>query len=172
MYSDVSVLSRAIVMQGKAQKLVKAGDKLAGFVIADIQRRAIVIKKGNQSQLMLIDGQDKKIAAKKSESRTMISRRDIKAKFQDLDSLARDIQVAPATRGKQHGLWVRNLRAGSLFSKAGLQKDDVILDVGGMSVAKGANPATFFQLFDREKVILNVLRNGKPMQVVLILTGK
>lgn len=171
-YSDVAVLSRAVTLEGSKQKLVKIGDKLSGFTIAEIQRRAIVLQKGNQKQLLLIDAVDKKIAAKKGEARKMLSRREVKAKLQDLDSLARDIQLAPATRGKQKGLWVQKLRAGSLFSKAGLQKDDVVLSVGGKAVAQGVNPVSLFKLLDQQQVNVNILRNGKPMQIVLILTGK
>lgn len=172
MYSDVSVLSRAVTLVGNKQELMKIGDKLDGFIISEIQRRGIVLKKGNNRQLLLIDSQDKKIVAKKGESRKMLSRRELKAKLQDLDSLSRDIQLAPATRGKQQGLWVRQLRAGSLFSKAGLQKDDVVLKLGGQAVAKGANPVTLFKLLDREQVVVDILRDGKPMQLVLLLTGK
>lgn len=171
-YSDVSVLSRAVTLDGSKQKLVKAGDKVSGFKIVEIQRRAIVLQKGNQRQLLLIDNADKKIAAQKGESRKMLSRKQVKAKLQDLDALAKEIQLAPATRGKQKGLWVRQLRADSLFSKAGLQKDDVVLTVGGITVAQGANPVTLFKLLDQEKVIVDILRDGKPMQLVLILTGK
>ncbi len=171
-HSDVSVLSRAITLEGNKQKLVKVGDKLSGFKIVEIQRRAIVLQKGNQKQLLLIDNADKKIAAKRGEARKMLSRRDLKAKLQDLDSLARDIQFAPATRGKPKGLWVRQLRAGSLFSKAGLQKDDVVLSVGGNPVAQGVNPVTLFKLLDQQQVNVDILRDGKPIQLVLILTGK
>ncbi|BDQ38453.1 hypothetical protein SYK_28130 [Pseudodesulfovibrio nedwellii] len=171
-YSDVTVLSRAVTLQGNKQKLVKIGDKLSGFKIVEIQRRAIVLQKGNQKQLLLIDNTDKKIAAKKGVARKMLPRRDLKAKLQDLDSLSRDIQFAPATRGKQKGLWVRQLRAGSLFSKAGLQKDDVVLSVGGSLVAHGVNPLTLFKLLDQPQVNVGILRDGKPIQLVLILTGK
>lgn len=171
-YSNVSVLSRAITLEGNKQKLVKVGDKLSGFKIVEIQRRAIVLQKGSQKQLLLIDNTDKKIAAKKGEARKMLSRRELKAKLQDLDSLSKDIQFAPATRGKQKGLWVRMLRAGSLFSKAGLQKDDVVLSVGGRPVAQGLNPLTLFKLLDQPQVNVGILRDGKPMQLVLILTGK
>lgn len=171
-YSDVSVLSRAVTLEGNKQKLVKIGDKLSGFTIVEIQRRAIVLQRGGQRQLLLIDTIDKKIAAKSGHSRKMFSRKEIKAKLQDLDSLARDIVFAPATRGKQKGLWVRELRAGSLFSKVGLQKDDVVLSVGGNPVAQGVNPVSLFKLLDQQQVNVDILRNGKLIQLVLILTGK
>lgn len=171
MYSDVSILSRAVVFENKVQRLVKIGDTISGYAIDDIQRRAIVLKKGSQSQLLLIDAQDKNTAGKKSEARKMLSRQTLKAKLQDLDALAKEIQLAPATRGKQQGLWIRQLQAGSLFSKAGLQKDDVLLNVGGMDVAK-ANPVTLFKMLEKDQVVVSLLRNGKPMQLVLLLTGK
>ena len=171
MCSSVAKISRAIVFHNKRQTIMKVGDKLAGFVISDIQRRAIVLKKGNQSQLLLIDDQDRKIAAKKPQTRMMVSRKEIKSKLQDLDALAKEIQLAPATRGKQEGLWVRQLQSRSLFSKVGLQKDDVLLTVGGMKVTK-TNPVSLFKLLDQQQVNVNLLRDGKPMQLTLILTGK
>lgn len=171
-YSDISVLSRAIVLAGHAQNLVRVGSKLSGFTVTEIKRRAIVLKKGKNRQLLIIDTEDKKIAAKKPEARRMLSRKALKAKLQDIDSLARDIQLAPATRGKSRGLWVSRLRSDSLFSKAGLQKDDVILTVGGEHVAEGGNPIKLFGLLDRSQVEVNILRNGKPMTLVLLLTGK
>lgn len=172
MYSDVNALSRAIVLVGSRQRLMKIGQPLEGFKIVDIQRRAIVLQKGNQRQLLLMDVKDKKTIGKKSSGRRMLSRKELKAKFQDLDSLARDIKLAPATRGKVKGLWVQQLRAGSLFSQAGLLRNDVILKVGGQSVAGGANPLSMFKMLDRNQVVVDILRNNRPMQLVLILTGK
>jgi type II secretion system protein C len=171
MYSEVSVLSRAVVLEGNRQSLVKVGDKLSGFDIAEIQRRAIVLQRGKQRQLLLIDAADKKSVGKQSEERKMFSRDMIKDKLKDLDALARDIQLSVATRGKQQGLWVRQLRAGSLFSKAGLRKDDVILTVGGQPVAKGANPVALIKLLEQSEVVVDILRDGKQMQLVLLLTG-
>lgn len=170
MYSDVPVFSRAVILTNNKQKLVKIGDTLSGFKVEEIRRRAIVLVKGRQRQLLLIDKHDKKIASKKGESRKMISRSEIKKKLQNLDALAKDISVAPATRGKQKGLWVRQLRQGSLFSKAGLEKDDVVLKIGGEPVVGGVNPLGFFKMLDRDQVVVDVLRRGKPMQLVLILS--
>ena len=170
-YSSVPALSRAVILQGSTQKLVKAGDDVSGFKISEIQRRAIVLEKGKVHQLLLIDKTDKTVAAKSDEARTMLSRTSVKAVLQDLDALSKQIWLAPATRGKQQGLWVRDLRAGTLFSKAGLQKDDVILNIGGKSVTKNVNPVTLFKLLDNERVVVDILRDGKPMQLVLILTG-
>ena len=170
-YSSVPALSRAVILEGSTQKLVKAGDDVSGFKISEIQRRAIVLEKGKVHQLLLIDKTDKTVAAKSDEARTMLPRASVKAVLQDLDALSKQIWLAPATRGKQQGLWVRDLRAGTMFSKAGLQKDDVILKVGGKSVTKNVNPVTLFKLLDNEQVVVDILRDGKPMQLVLILTG-
>ncbi len=171
MYSDFVGLSRAVTLGGNKQKMVKVGDKLSGFVIDEIQRRAIVLRRGKDRQLLLIDNADKKIAAKSANSRSTIARKDLKAKFQDLDALSRDIQLAPATRGKQRGLWIRRLRQGSMFSKVGLRKDDVLLKLDGTPVAKGANPLALMRLLDQDRVVVDILRDGKPMQLVLIITG-
>ncbi|MGE4553007.1 MAG: PDZ domain-containing protein [Desulfovibrionaceae bacterium] len=170
--SDVPAWSRAVTLEGSEQKLLKVGDAIAGFKIIEIQRRAVVLQQGNQQQLLLIDVADKPIAAKQGEARAMLSRAELKAKAQDLDALARDIQFAVAKRGNQEGLWVRQLRAGSVFSKAGLQKDDVILAVGGQSVTQNVNPLQMFKLLDRDQVPVDLLRDGKPMKLLLILTGK
>lgn len=172
MFSDVSALSRAIVLAGNKQRIMKIGDPLEGFKIADIQRRAIVLQKGTLRQLLLIDVKDKKNVGKTVSGRRMLSRKELKAKFQDLDALARDIKLAPATRGKLQGLWVQQLRAGSLFSKAGLERDDVILKVGGQAVVGGANPLSMFKMLDQKQVVVDILRKNKPMKLVLILTGK
>lgn len=171
MYSDVSELSRAVILKGNRQQLIKIGQPLEGFKVADIQRRAIVLQKGGQRQLLLIDVADKKTVGKASTGRKMLPRKELKSKLQDLDALSRDIKLAPATRGKAKGLWVQQLRAGSVFNRAGLQKDDVILKVGGQSVVGGANPLSMFKMLDREQVAVDILRNNRPMQLVVILTG-
>lgn len=172
MYSDVTKFSRAVILDGNKQRLVKVGDKLTGgLAIVEIRRRAVVLLRGTSRQLLLIDSTDKKIASKKGEDRKMLSRQEVKSKIQDLDSLARDIQFVPASRGKEQGLWVRHLRSGSLFSKAGLERDDVVLDIEGQSVIN-VNPISLFQLLDKPQVRVKLLRDGKPMQLILILTGK
>lgn len=52
---DVTPLSRAIVLEGDKQRLVKVGDSLGGHSISEIQRRAVVLLKGGQKQVLLID---------------------------------------------------------------------------------------------------------------------
>lgn len=162
--------SRAVVLEGDKQQLIRIGQKLAGYTVSEIQRRAIVLTKGKKRQLLLIDAEDRKIAAGAGNARKMLSRKAVKARFQNLDSLAQDIQLVPATRGKQEGLWVRHLRPASLFGRAGLRRDDVLLTVQGEPVAT-ANPLSLFRLLDEPQIRVELLREGQPMQLVLILTG-
>lgn len=169
-YSDVELFSRAITLKGASQNLLKVGDSVGGFKILEIQRRAIVLERGKKRELLLIDKADKKIAAQSSRSRSSLSRKVVKAQLQDLDELSKDISLSPATRGKQKGLWVRRLRKGSLFGKAGLKLNDVILSIAGTPVV-GANPVALFELLNEKRVAVDILRDGRPMQLVIHLSG-
>jgi len=170
MYSDVAIFSRAVILQGNKQKLVKVGDSLAGFTIAEIQRRAIVLKKGGQRQLLLIDAADKKNIGRTKVSGPQFSRRDIKRQLQDMDGLAEDIRLAVVEHDGKKRFLVRQLRAGSLFSKAGLHKGDVVLKVGGQDVVVKTDPANLFHLLKQERVFVDIVRNGRPTRLVLLMT--
>ncbi|WP_187170456.1 type II secretion system protein N [Salidesulfovibrio onnuriiensis] len=54
-YCDAAPLSRAIILEGDKQRLVKVGDSLAGHSIAEIQRRALVLSKGGEKKVLLIE---------------------------------------------------------------------------------------------------------------------
>lgn len=52
---DISSFSRAIILEGSKQRLVSLGDPLGGYIITEVQRRALVLTKRGEKKVLLIE---------------------------------------------------------------------------------------------------------------------
>jgi len=57
-YCDVAPFSRAIILEGDKQRLVKVGDSLNGHPISEIRRRAVVFDESGEKKVLLIELED------------------------------------------------------------------------------------------------------------------
>lgn len=170
MSSDIPSLSRAVVMENNVQRLIKPGDTLGGARVAEIRRRAVVVEAGGRRLLLALDTGEGAAATLESYGRTALSRTEVKHALQDLPSLSGSIRFAPAEHDEERRLWVRQISPDGLFGRAGLKKGDIILRVGGQDVNLDTRPEDFFNLLERDRVDVDLVRDGSPFTLSLAWT--
>ena len=161
----------------KKQRLVKAGDLVAGAKVVRIKRNAIDLLVNNQERtLKIAESKEGPIvpppsgapapppAASPAASRgtTVISRSEIDAGLQDMGSLLRQAQVRPYFEGGvPEGFIISNIRPGSLYQKLGAVDGDIIQEVNGRKIRTA----------DDVMGLLNTIKSGSNMSMTIKRRG-
>ena len=171
MVSDTPSLSRAVVLKGKVQWMVKLDDTLEGTRVVEIRRRVLVLEVGGQRRRLVLDPPSSMGGRRdKPAGRIPFSRAAVKLALRDIPALSENIRFAEVAHGGHRRLWIRQIRPESLFGKAGLKKGDIILRVGGQGVDKDTRPEDFFNLIENRQVDVDLVRDGSPLTLSLVLT--
>jgi type II secretory pathway component PulC len=170
MSSDIPSLSRAVVMENNVQRLIRPGDTLEGTRVAEIRRRAVVVEAGGKRQLLVLDAGADAAETIGNFGPTELSISEVKQALQDIPALAGSIRFALAEHDEERRLWVRQIRPDSLFGKAGLKKGDIIMRVGGQEVNLDTRPEDLFNLLERDRVDVDLVRDGSPLTLSLAWT--
>lgn len=103
-----------------------------------------------------------KITAK-GENSFVIDRAELDDAIANLDKLYTQVRAVPHFKdGKPDGLKLLSIKAGSIFSKLGLQRGDVLSRINGndLDIKKGLE--IFNQLKNESKITLDIDRRGSP----------
>lgn len=163
--SDPS-LSRVIVLVNGKQESYGRGFTVGGWVIARIERRAIVLSHGDLSERLLIDDPASLTGSPVGNTdgeAVRIARSSLKAQLSDIQGLARDVSMAPASSGAHSGMRITSLRAGSLMQELGLQQGDLVLSANNTPIRSFADLGAITNLADAPAITLTVLRNEKEI---------
>jgi general secretion pathway protein C len=91
----------------------------------------------------------------------VVARAEIDAALVNLDKLFTEIRAVPQFEGgKTTGLKLLSIRQGSLFSKLGLQRNDVLERVNGQPFDMQKGMEIFGQLKDSDRISIDLIRNG------------
>jgi len=159
----------------KKQRLVKAGDLVAGAKVVRIKRNAIDLLVNNQERtLKIAESKEGPIVppppgappptASPAATRgtTVISRSEIDQGLQDMGSLLRQAQVRPYFEGGvPEGFIISNIRPGSLYQKLGAVDGDIIQEVNGRKIRTA----------DDVMGLLNTIKSGSNMSMTIKRRG-
>ncbi len=160
-YSDDPSLRRAIVLQGSAQNILKTGEGVEGLPIKEIMRRAVILTRDGQDELMVIDGNDAEVALKASRQNT-VSRKWFKGQLMNLSKLVKGIQLRDAAYGEKKGVLVQNMAPDSIFKELGLKVGDLLLKVNDIPFTKYRSPIEALNLLNKsDEVKIDLLRIDK-----------
>jgi general secretion pathway protein C len=159
----------------KGQDLYRLRDDVGGgWLIAEIDVNKIVLKRGEEKEVVevkffaaeppkpqAVGGAD----ATRSEIR--LDSRDVQASLSDLNKIMTQARVVPnMDGGKISGYTVFNIVPGSLYTKLGVQNNDVMERVNGVEIK---SPDALYQLFQQirneKKIVLDLRRSGTRKSV-------
>lgn len=168
MHSDIAGLSRAVILEGNEQRMIKVGEPLEGYTVAAIERREVILAKGGLQHVLRIDRDEKASTPPPPppEDKKSDRTKDIEAgaeKYQPPEDGARFVRRR--MNGK-HGLWLSELQTDSPFSMAGLKVGDMVLTVDGQPVPPMTGPGVK-NMMTRPGTRLGILREGVPVEVVV-----
>lgn len=165
-YSMDDALRRAIIQTGNDQKILRQGDKIGGYVIDDIRRRAVVVERGSKREVIVIDKDDASVASRASSMRPL-SRKELDGYFGDLAKVADDVRIAPVRQGKSGALAVTSLREGSPLFEAGLRPRDVLLSANGRTLSDPADLLRLRDMLRENRITLEIMRDKSPLTLNL-----
>jgi general secretion pathway protein C len=161
----------------KKQRLVKAGDLVAGAKVIRVKRNAIDLLVNDQERtLKMVETKEGPIVAPLGvpppaappppsaapRGTTVISRSEVDAGLQDMGSLLRQAQIRPYFEGGvPDGFLISNIRPGSLYQKMGAVDGDIIQEVNGRPIRTA----------DDVMGLLNTIKAGSSMSMTIKRRG-
>ena len=154
----------------KKQRLVKAGDVVAGAKVIRVRRNAIDLLVNDQERtLKMVETKEGSIVPPQAvppptpppaapRGTTVISRSEVDAGLQDMGSLLRQAQIRPYFEaGVPNGFLISNIRPGSLYQKMGAVDGDIIQEVNGRPIRTA----------DDVMGLLNTIKAGSSMSMTI-----
>ncbi len=156
----------------RKQRLVKAGDLVAGARVVRVNRNAIVLLVNNQERtLRMVEANEGPIVppppaapiAAAPGGATVINRSEVDAGLQDMGSLLRQAQIRPFfNAGVPEGFLISNIRPGSLYQKMGVLDGDIIQEVNNRPI----------QTADDVMGLLNTIKGSSTLSMTIKRQGK
>lgn len=158
----------------KKQRLVKAGDLIAGAKVVRVRRNAVDLIVNNQERILKMAEMKEEPIVPPAAIRptattaavpgrpTIVSRAEIEAGLQDMGSMLRQAQVRPYfTAGAPDGFMISQIRPDSLYRKMGIMDGDVIQEVNNRRI----------QTADDLMGLLNIVKSGSSMSLTIKRRG-
>ena len=142
-----------------------------GWLIHSIDKNRIVLRKGANEELLevvFIDGRpntETGTGLKPASAKTglRLDPRDVEGALSDMNTVMTQARVTPNIEGgKTNGYKIFNIAQGSIYTKLGIQNNDVVQRVNGVEIN---NPDTLYKLFQQikseRKITLDFSRDGR-----------
>jgi general secretion pathway protein C len=159
----------------RKQRLVKAGDIVAGAKVVRVRRNALdLLVDGQEMVLKMIETKEAPILppAQGGMASTgvppppgaiSVNRSEIQEALKDMGSLLRQAQIRPYFNGGvPDGFMINSIRRGSLYQKMGIANGDIIQEVNNQKI----------QTADDMTGLLNTIRSGASLSLTIKRRGK
>ena len=189
MVAEPAEWSFAVLDDGEndEERLMRAGQKVAEFTLAAIQRERVVLAKGGAFECVVLGEKAKKKPKRPSPSKSVgktsssskikdgikktgknqyeIDREMLNEQLNDLSNLSKGARVIPHYRdGRPQGFKIVGVRPGSLYSHIGVRSGDVLKGVNGEEIT---SPNKALELYEQLKnsgnVNVEVERRGRKV---------
>ncbi len=109
------------------------------------------------------EGEKGPLVKQEGRGKFTVDQREVDDAIANLDKLYTDIRAVPNFSGnKVSGMKIHSVKNGSLFSKLGLKRGDVLQKINGLELDVKQGFAIFNQLKDQKNITLDLLRQGQP----------
>ena len=93
----------------------------------------------------------------------IIDQSEVDDALSNLDRLYTEVRIVPNFKdGKPAGMKVLAIKPGSIFSKLGLQRGDVLERINGLDLDIKSGMKLFGQLKDQKNLKIELVRRGEP----------
>ena len=155
----------------RKQRLVKAGDVVAGAKLVRINRNAVdLLVDGQERTLKMVETKEAPIlppsasgaaAPSVSPGSFVLNRSEIGAGLQDMGSMLRQAQVRPYfNAGVPDGFMISSIQAGSLYQKMGMVDGDIIQGVDNRKIQTADDMMSLFNTFKNASTMALSIRRG------------
>ncbi len=161
------VLKGAIFGDGK-EIFVKEGGKIKDYKLEKVFPYGVSLSSGGKEYFLAFKPREAKgkryvLSSTPYSHEIVISRREIEAITRDPAKMFTQIRLVPYVRkGKTEGFIFEWVKPGSVFSRLGIRRGDILVSINGMTITSGEDAFR----------ILQMLRNEPNLKVVLIRRGR
>ena len=169
----------------KANDLFGMGQKIADeYKIINIQRKRVTFQHGNRVEYLDLDedpnaAKKPAVAGKKDEGggaegvkevspgKYIVAQSELDSTLTNLNQVAMQARIVPNfDGGKANGFKMFQIKPGSIYSKIGLQNEDVITKINGFEMNSPDKALEIYgKLKDTKHITVDVMRRGKPMNM-------
>ncbi len=155
----------------KRQGLYKTGDKVLDATIRRILREKVVLRVGDKDEVLEMTQND--LASKKGgrtaqsqsgEGHTItVGRKDLQDSIKNINQLLTEVRIRPnMNKGKPDGLALTYIKQGSMFTKLGLKRGDVITGLNGKPINSPEDAFSFYKSLEMgSDISLSIRRDGE-----------
>ena len=161
-YSDIPKACRAIITHENKQKLYKLSDQIDDWELLEIRRGAVVLAKGAEKELLLVDENETMIGSGTGSRITqkVISRGYAQNQLRNLERLADSVAVVPKRIDGTQGLLIQTIRKRSFLHDMGLRKNDLLVKANNQSFMSLGDITSLMSMLEDESISLEILRDG------------
>jgi len=159
----------------RKQDLYRRGDSIQDATIKKILRGKVILRVGDKDEILTMEevnlspnsGHSPSSITHNTGPTITIDRQDLQASLKDIGKLMTQVRVRPYFKdGKAEGLFISRIRAGSVFTKLGLQNGDIVQGINGSPIR---SPDDVFSLYENLKsgsrVSLQFTRKGESKTI-------
>jgi general secretion pathway protein C len=159
----------AVIEDGtkKKQGLYKVGDTVQGAEIRKILRQKVVLRIGNNDEVLSMDEKPKSesgtTARPSSRKSISLPRADVQKSLEDVSTLLSQARIQPHFKGgKPDGFRLSQIKPDSVFTNMGFKNGDIVHGINNKPIRTTNDIVTFYQnLRSGEEISLEITRRGR-----------
>ena len=153
----------------KTQDLYRPGDTVATATILRILRGMVVLRVGNQDEILSMEdegldgkGRPGEVPVPSKANVVSVKKAEIDSALSDMSKILMEARIRPYfTAGKADGFLVTRIKTGSIFQQMGLENGDIIQGVNNQAIESPDRLLDLYKgLRDGSEIVLNLKRRG------------
>ena len=159
----------------REQGLYRVGDPIQDAVIVNILRGRVVLRKGDEDQILVMEtletSSKQDVPASPgpggAESTITVGRADVTDSLKNINKLLTQVRIRPHLHnGKPDGFMLSYISRGSIFSRLGLQRGDIIKQLNGAPINTPEDAFSFYKALESgSDLSLDIVRKGEPKTI-------
>lgn len=156
--------NRAILVIDSRQAAYGPGSEIKGWKISHIDRRRIVLEKGERRERLLVGGRELTAPQTKSPAvNGQLNRNELEKAMRNIPALLTQAGFEPGQRNGIMGLSLTFVKPESIFGRLGLRANDLLVRANGQPLTNLGDLAGLGNLAAEDTLRVELLRDGQNM---------
>ncbi len=159
----------------RKQGLYKAGDTVLDATIRRILRGKVVLRVGDKDEILEMKQNDRRSGKGSRASKgtsgdgytITVGKKDLQDSIRNINQLLTEVRIRPnMSNGKPDGLSLAYIKRGSIFTKLGLKKGDIITGLNGKPINSPEDAFSFYKSLETGSDLSLSIRRGGRSEVI------
>ncbi|MFO7986420.1 MAG: type II secretion system protein N [Desulfatiglandaceae bacterium] len=175
--TDLNGRGWAVIEEGgkRDQGLYREGDPVQDAFIKNVLRGKVVLREGGKDQILEMEesevaegtGVSGSARSASSGDAVTVGRSDITNSLQNINELLTQVRIRPHLKnGKPDGFMLSHISSGSMFSKLGLKRGDIVKRLNGAPINTPEDAFAFYKALESGSALtLDIIRQGREKTI-------